>query len=835
MDNWNNLTIIEQQKRANLQISLEEDLSEASLNKYWASVDLMSGEPEQNLVKAYIAQSTQAYREIQEELAKDRQFPKWGGDIILNIPPDVLAGIVIGQIVEDLVDSRDLRQKIYNNGIDNMYGIAYRIGREIKNIAGFRAAREADPEYYRYVNKYTKNWTKKKLASFNNRMGMIPKWKKKRTLHLGVAMLHIAMKQGVVTIEEKKRVEGSALKSFNQVTIDPNIMMELIRQHEQYQFLRMLYRPMLVPPVPHTLETPGGVLLPERRKPVVGGQSTASQTHLDALNTMQSTEWAINERVLEVMQTLYVQNEAQCNMPAYDFEVFTFTRAYPEDGSSEEKIAWKRDKEAQYSKWYKEVQKRAQMEIRLNLAKKTAKMGFFYHAYTCDFRGRAYTLTEMLSPQSGDFDRGLLQFATPCKVTNEGLYWLMVHTANCFDGVDFGNGEASDKDTFDDRVRWVKANIKDLRKISEDPYANNLWMDNETTKKNPSFQRLAAALDLVNALDTGYSSLPVQLDGSCNGSQHWSAIMRDPKIGELVNVTPTVKPGDLYQHVADIGTNICAEGGSEWKDIFYEHWDHRIPRKVFKRSTMCDAYGITDHGIRRYSRDEGHLQWVGDDPVKMVQAVNELALVIRHALDGAMESSNAGKIFLQDIVDICAGHNRHAVWHTPTGFKAVNRYTVGAIRVAQSQLYRNRTLGVEENRESISDIDVRVEGHKTLDMNYVQDTNNVNKDFAIQAIPPNFIHSIDAAHMMLVILSMAELGVMRFSMIHDSFGCPCNDVPIMREAINRNFYEIHKENLLDQFKKDIEDAVIKQPIARELPNRGDLDIGSVLDSDYLFG
>jgi DNA-directed RNA polymerase len=392
----------------------------------------------------------------------------------------------------------------------------------------------------------------------------------------------------------------------------------------------------------------------------------------------------------------------------------------------------------------------------------------------------------------------------------------MVHTANCFDGVDFGNGEASDKDTFDDRVRWVKAHIKDLRKISEDPYANNLWMDNETTKKNPSFQRLAAAVDLVNALDTGYSSLPVQLDGSCNGSQHWSAIMRDPKIGELVNVSPTEKPGDLYQHVADIGTAICEAGGSEWKEIFYEHWDHRIPRKVFKRSTMCDAYGITDHGIRRYSRDEGHLEWVGDDPVKMVQAVNELALVIRHALDGAMESSNAGKIFLQDLVDICAGFNRHAVWYTPTGFKVTNRYTKAESKIAKSSFYRNRN-GVR------------------LNISTIEDTDEINKDFAIQAIPPNFIHSIDAAHMMLVILSIAEAGVQRFSMIHDSFGCPCNDVPIMREAINRNFYEIHKGNLLEQFKEDIEDAVIKQPIARSLPERGELDIRGVLDSDYLFG
>ena len=820
MDNWNNLSVIEQQKRANLQISLEEDLRSYSLEKYWAGVieNSTEGPAEQDLIKNYVQQSTKAYEDIQKELMQDIRGKLFH---IVAIPPSILAAIVISQIVEDLVDSRDLRKKIHTNGVDNAYSVAYRIGREVKMILGFRLGRETPEgeEHYKYLSRYVKKWDSRKRDRFAKRMSTVPEWSKKETLKIGSSLLQIAARQGVVSIEQKYYKESGRTKSFNQVGIDPNIMLELIRRHEQYQFLRMIYRPMLVPPVPHSEDGPGGALSLDRRKPTVGGLSKAGQEHLNAVNTMQMTEWAINERVLEVMQTLYAQNEGQCNMPAYDFENFTFTRPYPEEGTSEEKIAWKRDKEAQYSKGYKEVQKRAQMEIRIQLAKNLSRTKFFYHAYTCDFRGRAYTLTEMLSPQSGDFDRGLLQFATPCKVTNEGLYWLMVHTANCFDGVDFGNGEASDKDTFDDRVRWVKANIKDLRKISEDPYANNMWMDNKTTKKNPSFQRLAAAVDLVHALDTGYSSLPVQLDGSCNGSQHWSAIMRDPKIGELVNVTPTDKPGDLYQHVADIGTAICAAGGSEWKEIFHEHWDHRIPRKVFKRSTMCDAYGITDHGIRRYSRDEGHLEWVGDDPVKMVQAVNELALVIRHALDGAMESSNAGKIFLQELVEICAGFNRHAKWTTPSGFVAINRYTKPEVVLTQTSFFRNRQ-GYDTS---------------TLNIDTVVDTNEVNKDFAIQAIPPNFIHSIDAAHMMLVILDMSSNGVSKFSMIHDSFGCPCNDVPIMREAINRKFYEIHKGNLLESFKKDIEDAVIKQPIARELPQRGELDIRGALESDYLFG
>lgn len=812
MQNWNNLNKIEQNKRANLQIALEEDLLDYSVDKYWRAIahDPISGAAEQDLIKDFINQSTKAFKMAQDEIAKDYKMAAWA-KAFLMLDPTIVAAVVITQTVEDLVDSRDLRKRIYANGVDNAYSVAYRIGREIKNICAFKIAQDKDEERFKYVSRYVKEWTPAKAKAFYKKADTIPKWDKRQTLYLGTCLLNVAKATGVVTVETKKYKQGDSVRSYNMVTMDPDIMLELIRRHDQYQFLKLIYRPMLVPPVPHTLESAGGCLVMERRKSTVGGISKISEEHIESLNVLQSTEWGINERVLEVMQTLYIQNEGLCNMPSYDFDQFTFTRPYPEKGTSDEKVAWKRDKEEQYSKWYKEVQKRAQMEIRLTLAKKFVKTKFFYHAYTCDFRGRGYTTTEMLSPQSGDFDRGLLKFATPCKVTREGMYWLMVHVANCCDGMDYDGDGASDKDTFDDRVSWVKRNINYLRKISEDPYANNEWMDNKTTKKNPSFQRLGAIVDFVNALDTGYSSCPVQLDGSCNGSQHWSAIMLDQEIAELVNVCPTDKPGDLYQYVADIATDICKASDEKWPQVFYEHWEHKIPRKVLKRSTMCDAYGITDHGIRRYVREEGHISWVGQRGTEVVQAVNELSTIIRLSLDGAMESSNAGKVYLQDLTEIAAGHGKFVSWTTPNGFRVINRYTEAKEDIRQSQFYRNRRLK----------------------MTSVKDTKAINVAFAVQAIPPNFIHSIDAAHMMMTIAGMWQNGVTHFSMIHDSFGCPCNDVPVMRKVINEKFYEIHKDNQLERFKQDVEDAV--GPIARALPERGKLDVGGVLFSEYLFG
>lgn len=811
MDRWTALDEDSRKKRYTYQYHIEESLTEQSLNKYWKGYENSKTEcaAEQDLIQEFIRQCTKSFDIVKEEIDKDGRMREWAPALFL-VPSDVLAAIVISQLVEDLVDSRDIRKKIYSNGVDNFYSVAYRIGKETKLIASFKYAKLNNKEDYQYVNKYIKRWDRKRFQRFTKRCDALQMWTKKQTLYLGTCLLNIAKAHGIVNVERKQYKEAGKPRSYNEISMDPNIMLDLIRRHEYYQFLRLLYRPMLVPPVPHTDEIAGGCLMMDRRKPTVGGISKASQECLDAINTLQCTEWSINERVLEVMETIYKRNSTECNMPAYNFEEFTFLRPYPENGTTEEKIAWKRDKEDQYAKWYKEVQKRAQMEIRLNLAKKLVKTSFFYHAYTMDFRGRAYTVTEMLSPQSGDFDRGLIKFATPVRVTREGMYWLMVHVANCCDGMSFDGDKVSDKDTFDNRVRWVKRQEKNLRKIFEDPYTETSWMDNETKKKNPSFQRLAAIFDFITAIDTGYSSIPVQLDGSCNGSQHWSAIMRDADLAAKVNVAPTDKPGDLYQLVADTATEICGEGKTKWHEIFYEHWEQSIPRKVVKRSTMCDAYGITDHGIRRYCREEGHLEWVEDGTDK-TQAVNELASIIRQALDGALQSANTGKVFLQDLTELCVAHGKHASWITPTGFRVVNRYTLDRVKVLDTHLYRN----------------------SRLQLSTVEDTKDPALNLAVQAVPPNYIHSIDAAHMMKTINRMDQEGVPSYSMIHDSFGCHCSFVPIMREALTETFYEIQQEPLLKRFKEDIEDVV--GPIGLKVPDQGTFDISLVRDSEYLFG
>ena len=48
------------------------------------------------------------------------------------------------------------------------------------------------------------------------------------------------------------------------------------------------------------------------------------------------------------------------------------------------------------------------------------------------------------------------------------------------------------------------------------------------------------------------SGLPVQMDGSCNGLQHYAALGRDVEGAFQVNVSPSDRPQDVYSAVCDI-------------------------------------------------------------------------------------------------------------------------------------------------------------------------------------------------------------------------------------------------------------------------------------------
>ena len=102
--------------------------------------------------------------------------------------------------------------------------------------------------------------------------------------------------------------------------------------------------------------------------------------------------------------------------------------------------------------------------------------------------------------------------------------------------------------SFDDRAKYVDDNMQNIRESVRDPiFGSKWWME-----LDDPFQGLATCREIVFAIDSGNPesyccSLPVHMDGSCNGLQHYAAIGRDTIGGKAVNLLEGDGPEDVCE------------------------------------------------------------------------------------------------------------------------------------------------------------------------------------------------------------------------------------------------------------------------------------------------
>jgi DNA-directed RNA polymerase, mitochondrial len=810
---WANETDTTKEDRRKAQVSYEEQVLMYSRTKYWDEYNRApdEGVPEQELLDSSIRDLRDTYQEWIDTAVQSNKTPSWARPL-LELGAAKMADITIRAVMRCWFSSsfwgHTLEDDTHNAPLAQT--VANLIAQDSADIIAYQNAKSNNKLDWTQQSKFIKNWTEKRCKAFSKKMGEKLKLGVKEKHNFGHNMLRIAATSNIVNIDVRAVKRGRLYKKYSFVEFHPSILEKLHEKHALLQTSTLVYRPMLTPPELHTESASGGYIHRDMRKPVVQRYksnfwgddvkdqkfSTPSPTVLDGVNGLMLTEWAVNEEVLDVMTTMFENNSCAANLPAYEFESFMYNEVYPSDGTKVEKAIWCQRRQEVWSEWYKQEQARGRMLVRLQLANDLKKWGYFYQVYTLDFRGRAYTICELLSCQSSDFDKGLVMFANPIKLTDRGLWWLKVGLANLFD---------QDKGTLESRVAWVDANWEMLKRINDDPYEHTEWIDNRK-KKNKSFQRLAAIKNICRT--DGMSYLPVQLDGRCNGSQHWSAIMRDVTIAEKTGVIPSELPEDLYQYVADGITDYCVHHKESvpWCDEFLDHWGNNIDRDVAKRPTMCDPYGLTFYGIQKYLKVEGHLDWVSSE--RQGGAIVELARAVKASMDKCLAAPNEGKDYLKSIVSVANDLNKHIEYTTPSGFKVVHYYNQVNSRRSVAKLFGNKELS------------------------FFIPTTDVNKRQALQAIAPNFIHSLDAAHMFLTLVRLLRAGVFSLCFIHDSYGCHANHVDDMRDILREEFLKIHNDNQLENFKRDVQNHLgVMLP---SVPEQGALVVDGVLDSEYFF-
>lgn len=527
----------------------------------------------------------------------------------------------------------------------------------------------------------------------------------------------------------------------------------------------------------------------------------------ESVNRVQSTPWAINRAILGVMQEAWESGGGIAGLPERDLlplpppppGLLADGDAWKAAHAKEFK-AWKRERAAVYEENARSISKRVAASQKIALAAKFANEEAIYFPHTLDFRGRMYPVPSLLTPQGDDVSKGLLQFAKGKPLGAEGAMWLAVHIANLF-GVD--------KVSFAERIQWVRENEDMLLDSALDPLdGNRFW-----TRADSPWQALAACMEWAGYVMTGdeyVSHLPIALDGSCNGLQNFSAMLRDEVGGMATNLCPLPEPADIYTEVLEIVKRevgrLALEGVPE---AIVLDGAKALNRDVVKRPVMTLPYGVTRAGMRSQILAEFKRQGYPDDwnvaeflAGLLWNAIGEVVVAARHAMD-----------WLRDTAKLASSADVPIRWTTPAGFPVLQEYREDVGHRLNTHIAGRRVQ-----------LTLSVEGTK------------LNRRRQAMGISPNFVHSCDAAHMMRTVVLAADNGVQDFAMIHDSYGTHAADTGILASALRHAFVEQYEEDVLGQFRDELAHQLPPEVAAElpPLPSRGTLDLSAVIDSAYFF-
>jgi len=426
--------------------------------------------------------------------------------------------------------------------------------------------------------------------------------------------------------------------------------------------------------------------------------------------------------------------------------------------------------------------------------RKFEKEKAFYFPHTLDFRGRMYANTAFLNPQGEDSARGLLEFSVGKPLGTSGLPWLQVHLANCY---------GFDKVSLEDRVEWAKLHEWAILEVGKEPLVNKWWME-----ADKPWQFLRACIEYMKIKrDPGFvSHLPVTVDGSCNGLQHFSAMLRDELGGKAVNLTATDSPQDIYEIVKEK----VVEKINKDPDALVSPLD--INRALVKRPVMTTPYGATIYGMREQLHEELTKQLdkgiifitIKDDQDLWVYC-KYLAKIIYESIGEVVVSSREGMKWLQDCAKVLSRENRPIYWTLPTGFIVKQKYL----------------------KSTVKHIKTIINGKLASLFSAYGDSDKLDKHKQTNGIAPNFVHSLDACHLMKTV-NTSYTDIQSFSVVHDSFGTHACDMELLSENLRLTFIEIYKEDVLQKF---ADAQTITLP---KIPKYGKLNINEVKDAEFFF-
>ena len=528
------------------------------------------------------------------------------------------------------------------------------------------------------------------------------------------------------------------------------------------------------------------------------------------VNALQKTPWRINQFVVETIRACWNSGQEWEGLPPRDnlpLPKYPFSKE-PQYLSPEEQKEFKEFKTERnkiHSFNNKSMSRRIQVERTIQLAEEYKDIENMWYVWQLDFRGRKYPVESFLSPQNADYSKALLEFANPATITNDDeARWLAIHGANVF-GVD--------KVSLEDREIWAYMNVQNAVDVYNDPLTNKWWQD-----ADKPWQALAWCYEWALYNDARQfgehfeTHLPCASDGSCNGLQHLSAMLRDEDGGRAVNLLPSEVPQDIYSDVAKRTIQLLEQQDTV---LAKELLNIGVDRKICKRPVTIVPYSGTRHSCRDYIMEALEEKCKGNNPWNddFFQPSNYLSGFVWQAINEVIVSAHTVMDYIKELAKLYSQQGLPFEWTTPTGLLVRQSYS------------NTKKLRINTH---ISGTAVRLNYRKPIE-------NTVDVRKSVSGSSPNFTHSLDAAALTYTVDKCLKEGVTDFAMVHDSYGTHSPNMNLLNDKLREAFVEMYRDN--DVLQNLYDSAVNTLQEGTDIPKpppRGSLNIEEVLKSDYFF-
>lgn len=526
------------------------------------------------------------------------------------------------------------------------------------------------------------------------------------------------------------------------------------------------------------------------------------QSLYDVLTQLGSLPWAISKEMLDIFTECLKKPEgfllippplSELSPPFFEMPIKSLYESKSEY-EADRRLYYKQKREAE-NEYFGLRGNRISYELMNKVASCYAANGdVLYLPHNADFRGRVYPAVSFLSHHNEDMIRSMMMFWDAKPLGPDGYKWIKYQLANLY---------SKTKLDMEQSIAFVSENMTNIIASATNPFDGDQWW----IKGDNPWQSLALCkeIHLIEKFEGSkaeyMSRIPVHQDGTCNGLQHYAALGGDEAAARSVNLLPGDR-NDIYLKVLEIvKRKILDDAQNEPTKEIAKISQPLLLRKLIKRTVMTTVYGVTHFGAARQIQENiESLTNKTHDTVSSKYTESQIAVYIaRNVLQSITELFSGAQAIQDWLLRNCLRCLKSFSSHNLNSFKKVDFFGLKHYQPMMwsslsgfpvVQLYRH-----DVKKEIVTPL-------QKVSVVQRSRVSHMNLRKQLNAVAPNFIHSLDAIHLQMTCLEANRQGL-SFAGVHDSFWTHACDVPKLSKIIRQEFVRLHHSQIIRNLRDDM--------------------------------